>query len=801
MTTTLTWLRIELRRRWRPLVVLALLIAFATATVLTAFAGARRGNTAVDRLLEETLPATVAVLANQPDFDWDEIRALPEVEALALFPVSSFGVDDIPWSDHVDAFPPMDDALLRTLERPVVMAGRLPDQSRVDEVVVAPGFLATYHRKVGDQVALRLPSPEQINREDFDPATGEAFAGPTVKARIVGVIRSPWFAEDVGSPGGVLPSSALVAKYHDNLIGQISFVNALVRLKGGTDDVESFRAGLAAASGRNDIDVWDIDAKFQEPRRQLNHFEAISLTAFGLAALAAAIVLVGQSVARYAAATAADLHVLRAVGLATRQGVVLASAAPFLASLAGATLGVAGAAVASLWTPIGAASLQEPAPGFDMDWPVLVAGWVLVPLLVVVGAGSAAAFALLVRHGAVSPRRSVVALTAARLGLPVPMVVGARLALEPGRGRSAVPVRPALVGAVTGVLGVLAAFTFSAGVHDAAANPERFGQTHQLQAYLGFNGQDMTAPVKELLPEIAKDSQVASVNDSRIAVAESVGTTNPTSVTTYTYAPIGGQFPVVMLEGRLPAGAGEIVLAPASADMMEAKVGGQVRLASGGAPVTMTVTGIGFVPAGSHNNYSDGAWATPAGYDHLFKDASTPFKFHLAHVALRPGADPGTVATRLSSLGAGFAPPDPLPELRKIRDVQALPIVLAGFLAVLAVGAVGHALATAVRRRRHEVAVLRALGMTRPQARWAVVTQATLLALVGLAVGVPLGVALGRTVWRLVADFMPLDYLVPVAFWALLLVAPVALLLANLLAAWPGRIAARLRIGHVLRTE
>ncbi|GAA4578109.1 hypothetical protein GCM10023194_00100 [Planotetraspora phitsanulokensis] len=796
------WLRLELRRRWRPLLVLALLVAFATATVLAAFAGARRGVTAVDRLQAGTLPATIAVLPNQPDFDWEKIRALPEVEALTLFPVSAFGVDGIPWSAHVDAFPPMDDGLLRTIERPVILEGRLPDQSRVDEVVAAPGFLASFHRKVGDQLTLRLATPKQINREDFDPATGEAFGGPTIKARIVGVIKSPWFAEDVGSPGGVLPSSALVARYRDNLIGPGSFINALVRLKGGAADVESFRDGLAAATERNDIDVWDIDAKLQEPRRQLNHFEAVSLTAFGLAALAAAIVLVGQSVARYAAATAADLQVLRAVGLATRQGIVLAAAAPFLASLAGATLGVAGAAVASLWMPIGAASLYEPAPGFDVDSLVLVAGWVLVPVLVLAGAGGAAAFALVVRHGEGSPRRSVVALTAARLGLPVPMVVGARLALEPGRGRSAVPVRPALVGAVTGVLGVLAAFTFSAGVHDAATNPERFGQTHQLQAYVGFNGDDMTpTPVKELLPKIAKDPQVASVNDSRIAVAESVGTANPTSVTTYTYAPMGGPFPVVMLEGRLPAGAGEIVLAPGSADRMGAEVGGRVRLASGGAPVTMTVTGIGFVPAGSHNNYSDGAWTTSAGYDHLFEDASTLFKFHLAHVALRPGAAPEAVAARLSSMGAGFAPPDPLPELRKIRDVQALPIVLAGFLAVLAVGAVGHALATAVRRRRHEVAVLRALGMTRRQARWAVVVQATLLALVGLAVGVPLGVALGRTVWRLVADFMPLDYLVPVAFWALVLVGPVALLLANLLAAWPGRLAARLRIGHVLRTE
>jgi ABC-type antimicrobial peptide transport system permease subunit len=82
-----------------------------------------------------------------------------------------------------------------------------------------------------------------------------------------------------------------------------------------------------------------------------------------------------------------------------------------------------------------------------------------------------------------------------------------------------------------------------------------------------------------------------------------------------------------------------------------------------------------------------------------------------------------------------------------------------------------------------------------------VVTQATVLAVVGLLVGVPLGLALGRVLWRLVADITPLQYETPLALLALLLAAPVALLVANALAAWPGRQAARLRIAHVLRAE
>ena len=40
-----------------------------------------------------------------------------------------------------------------------------------------------------------------------------------------------------------------------------------------------------------------------------------------------------------------------------------------------------------------------------------------------------------------------------------------------------------------------------------------------------------------------------------------------------------------------------------------------------------------------------------------------------------------------------------------------------------------------------------------------------------------------------------------VAVWALVLVAPVALLLALLLAAWPSHRAATMRVAHVLRTE
>jgi len=70
-----------------------------------------------------------------------------------------------------------------------------------------------------------------------------------------------------------------------------------------------------------------------------------------------------------------------------------------------------------------------------------------------------------------------------------------------------------------------------------------------------------------------------------------------------------------------------------------------------------------------------------------------------------------------------------------------------------------------------------------------------------LIFGVPLGLALGRSVWRVVANYTPLYYVAPLAVWTLLLVGPAALVVSNLLAAWPGHRAARLRIAHILRSE
>ena len=53
----------------------------------------------------------------------------------------------------------------------------------------------------------------------------------------------------------------------------------------------------------------------------------------------------------------------------------------------------------------------------------------------------------------------------------------------------------------------------------------------------------------------------------------------------------------------------------------------------------------------------------------------------------------------------------------------------------------------------------------------------------------------------MVANDTPVAYHPPLAVWALLLIGPLALLAASLLAAWPGQRAARLSSAQILRAE
>lgn len=782
--------------------VLGLLVALSTGVVLAATAGARRADTAVSRLLERTLPATVAALPNQRGFDWEAVERLPNVAAIARFPVSQYYLKGLPTDAANFAY---GDGAMVDIERPVVLEGRLPDPTRDDEAVITKKFEGSFGKGVGDTVTIQLLTPEQVDTS-YLSAEAPLPEGPEIETTIVGIIRSPWFSDTEGGTGGsLIPSTGLFAQHAANLIGntQVANINALVRLDGGAKAVPRFREDLAKLTGRRDIEFFDLAAGAQHAD-DVAHFESSALLAFALAALIAAVFLVGQSVVRYVAGATQDLQVLSAVGLRPRYVRAAAAAGPAITAVGGAAVGVLGAWLASTRFPTGTAAPIEPTPGRHADMAVLLPGLVLIPLLVVCGA-VAASWTASRAFGAARPsRRSSVAGLAARVGAPVPVTVGTSFALDRGRGSQSVPVLPALLGAVVGVLGVVGALTFAAGVDDAASHPERFGQVSELQVFLGFNSEDLVAPA-DVLRLLAADPDVRAVNDTRQGVLESGRVDLPAFV----LDPVDEPLPIVLLDGRLPAKPNEVTIATESAKDIGASVGDRIELSGSRSSGTFVVSGIAFVLEGSHNSYDAGAWVLPRTYDELISG----YKFRTAEVSLRDGADADAVAARA---GAAIAkalgqPPEaaadivtrrtPPSRLGELRQVQRLPLLLAAFLALLAVAAVGHAVATAVRRRRHDLAVLRAVGVTRREIRGIVLIQGTVLASVGLLFGVPLGFAIGQTLWRSVADTTPVEYIPPVAVWALVLVGPVALLAANLLAAWPSQRAASMRVAHVLRTE
>ena len=262
MGIALTWLRLDLRRRWRSLVVLALLVALSVGVVLTAVAGARRGNTAFDRLWARTLPATVTVLPNQPGFDWSKVAALPGVTAVGLFAVY-YGAS-VEGMDGVDVgFPPANAGVGQTVERPVVLAGRMDNPSRVDEVVASPHFMTAHHLRVGDTLTLHLSTPAQA-AAGIDAS--QIPRRPAGQGDHRGGGQVPLLYRQPRGQRRDDPDVRLLHPVPRRHPGPGSnppiYVNALIRLAGGEAAIPAFRAGLARVTGRSDIDVWDNYAVF-----------------------------------------------------------------------------------------------------------------------------------------------------------------------------------------------------------------------------------------------------------------------------------------------------------------------------------------------------------------------------------------------------------------------------------------------------------------------------------------------------------------------------------------------------------
>ena len=113
---------------------------------------------------------------------------------------------------------------------------------------------------------------------------------------------------------------------------------------------------------------------------------------------------------------------------------------------------------------------------------------------------------------------------------------------------------------------------------------------------------------------------------------------------------------------------------------------------------------------------------------------------------------------------------------------------------------VGHALLSSPRRRRRDLAVLRTLGLVRRQVGATLAVQAAAITAVGLVVGLPVGIAGGRILWGVMATGLSVVRR-PIIPPSVLLITPVALAVAVLMALLPARRAAGIRPAEVFRSE
>jgi hypothetical protein len=769
------WARADLRARWRSWVVLGLLAGISAGIAAAALAGARRTTDTITRYERAAAVPDAAVLPN--DFDYDakqraQVAALPEVAGVQSFIVPFFLQVTDPPGVLGTVFPTDEPA---TLELGIIMVdGRLPDVTRADEVVINEVVRDRYDLGIGDTLTVA-----QVVSDAVPP--GLEVTPFEQKLRIVGIAHAASDLEEWQ------PSPAFYVERKKELVGPI---NQFMKLKRGEADFDTFHAGVERVLGRPVNVVHGPEIFGTKKLHNIAQVERSGLLLFALTVLLGASVLVGQALVRAVSAGAADLPTWRAIG-ADRSTAVPAMVLPSVVSAVIAGVSATATALAlSPRFPIGFTRRFELDPGVHADWLVLAVGALGVGVVVVAAAWLTAEIRVR-RPGRPRARPSFVA-GAMNVDMPPAMLIGARLASEPGRGRRAVPVRSALLGAIVGVVGFVGCLTFRAGLVDTVDDASRAGVVWDFEL----------AQTGEFAPEtqqtVVDDEAVADVLHAKWARAVTI---NDKGTSVFGVAAVKGAIALKVVDGRAPQGPDELAIAPATLQDLGVHVGDEVQV--GPERRVMRVVGSALLPPSSHTDYDQSGWTTLDGLEALAPEEVDPYDFYEDRLLVRwkEGSDVAAAQQRLVPLVEWGGQAQVPEQVAGLRFVRSLPLFLALFSAVLGCATVAHALITTVRRRGHDLAILRSIGFTRRNARFAIAWQATLLTIAGLVVGVPLGIIVGRAAWKQVAEDFPVVYVPPIALLGVLAVVPLALLIANLLAAGPARAATRVHPAEVLRTE
>jgi ABC-type antimicrobial peptide transport system permease subunit len=816
MGSVLLAFRAGVRSRWRALLGLALLLGLIGGVVLTAAAGARRTDTAYPRLLRWSNAADVLVIPHGTGLRgyYDALARRRQVAAMWTSSLYNLGFPRGKGvaETQLNAIASPDGALGVSVDRVRILQGRLFDPAAPRAVMVDQQLADVKHLRPGSTLHL-VGIPTKNGNPDLSHVVRLAFRVSAVVAFDNQIVPST-------SLNGA-PTVLLSPAFSRTAVARPFYAadDAGVRLRPGANLAAFVGAARALAArypatGRT-IDTVDLGDEVTATERAIRP-QAIALAVFAALAGLVALAIMAQLLGRQLSLDATEFPVLRALGMTRGRLAALSLAEVGAVTVAGGLVAVAIAVAASPLMPIGAARLAEPNPGVQVNLAILAVGLAaiaLLPLALIAPVAWGAAARAGGPPGVADPAAPA---RASRLGSALGLAgsltggIGVRMALEPGRGRTAVPVRSALAGATVAVGAVVAALVFGASLLGLVSTPHRYGQNWAQELNLGFGA----VPARLAAKFIALEPAVAGYAGGDYGQVTVSGRTLPA----IGIDPLRGRGFLTLLAGRPPSGPGEIALGAQTLRGIRSRVGQTVPVVVNGTRRAMRIVGVAVLASFSRGGYSatdlgNGAVVAASALSVPFPQGGCTGKltcYNFVLVRYKPGTDLPAAAARLTArLLATGCPPgsclmsaDQRPsDIRNYTGIRDTPLALAAALALLAIATLTHVLLTSIRRRRRDLAMFKTLGLLRPQVLSVVLWQACTLTAAALAVGLPLGVIAGRWSWALFAGSagVAADPAVPVP--AVLAAIPVAVVLTSLIAAGPGWRAAQMSPAAVLRSE
>jgi FtsX-like permease family len=794
----------EIRQRWVATVATVVLVGFVGAIVFATVAGARRSDSSLRRFNAESgttnLELNIGTASGALIKGFEQRAHVTRVGVIRVFGITvlqrpnvSLATDENgTWGTVVD--------------RPRVIKGRLPDPRAPDEVTIGEAFAKQTGLSVGGVIDTLTLTPEQVAQGSFDPVP----TNPHPRLRIVGIVRRPVDLSDLAAGGGIVTLTRAFGQTYRNKI--VSFALDLrIAVPGGPADIARVRAVAVRTFAKDDqFRVLDPTAENTGAQDAIDVLTT-ALWIFAAVAAIAGLFAIGIVVVRDFSRVRPQQATWRALGLTRNGRAAVSIPRAVVVSVGGPLLAVAGAIVLSPLFPFGVARRADPDVGVHADWFVLGLGALALFALMCGLIAVTAVRAARVDLGDARPRRSAIdAIAVAHLRPTV--ANGVRMAFDPGRDARAVPLRSAFAGAALGVLGVTAVLVFASSLGRLADTPRLYGWTWDAKV------RDIVSPTRCNANTNGLD-RVKDVGDvGAVCYSSSVIDGRDTSL--WSFTGIRGTFAPTIVAGREPIRADEVAMGRDALDAVHKQVGDTVRVDGGKGARTFRVVGRTvfppLVPADAQH-LADGAVVTPEGYALVHQNDTDESGSTTRFVLLRFDREVsiGTLERRVLAipafaktaravpfnLGDAIGGPDRPPEIDRLRTTGWIAPVLAILMSVLALIGVAQALITTARRRRHELAVLKALGFDRRQVRATLAWQATTLAVVGLVVGVPLGIVVGRFAWLTVADKIGVGRTVVVPVLAVAVLVPATVVLVNLVAALPARVASRTRTSVALAAE